>query len=84
MTMKIVSFRRGRKTQNLRQAIIVIDKVNTKEEANKYIGKKVEIAFSKNSIRGVVTHAHGGKGRVVARFRRGLPGQALTKEVKAL
>ena len=84
MTMKIVSFRRGRKTQNVMQAIVKIDKVNDRESAQKYIGKRVEITFSKNSIKGVVTRAHGDKGRVVARFRRGLPGQAITKEIKSV
>ncbi|MCL4400850.1 50S ribosomal protein L35ae [Candidatus Parvarchaeota archaeon] len=84
MVIKIVSFKRGRKTQNLRQAVLKIEKVSTKEEAKKYIGKKVEVSFSKNSIRGVVTKTHGDNGRVVVRFRRGLPGQALTKEVKSL
>ncbi len=84
MAIKIVSFRRGRKTQNVMQAILKIDGVNTKENAEKYIGRKVEVMFSKNYIRGVVTRVHGDNGRVIARFRRGLPGQALLKVVKEL
>lgn len=84
MAMKIISFRRGRKTQNLMQAIVKIDKINDRQAAMKYIGKRVEIMFSKNSIKGVITRAHGDNGRVVARFRRGLPGQAITKEIKSL
>jgi large subunit ribosomal protein L35Ae len=84
MVMKIVSFRRGRKTQNVLQAILKIDGVSTRTDAGKYIGKKVEVTFSKNFIRGVITRVHGDNGRVVARFRRGLPGQALLKQVKEL
>ncbi len=79
---KIVSYRRGRKTQNPRQAIAKIADVNTKEEAAKFIGKRVELSFPKNPIKGVVTKTHGDKGRVIIRFRRGMPGQAITKEVK--
>ncbi len=84
MSIKVVSFRRGRKTQNLQQAVLRIDGVKNREEAKSYIGKKVEVSFSKNSIKGVITRAHGDNGRVVARFRRGLPGQAITKEAKSL
>ncbi|MCL5009461.1 MAG: 50S ribosomal protein L35ae [Candidatus Parvarchaeota archaeon] len=84
MTMRILSFRRGRKTQNTMQAVLKISGVNDRESAAKYIGKKVEVSFSKNSIRGSITRVHGDNGRVVARFRRGLPGQALLKEVKEL
>lgn len=84
MAIRIVSFRRGRKTQNLLQAVLKIDGVGDRETAAKYIGKRVELTFSKKSIRGVITRVHGDNGRVVARFRRGLPGQALLKTVKEL
>ncbi|MCL4398975.1 50S ribosomal protein L35ae [Candidatus Parvarchaeota archaeon] len=84
MEMKIVSFRRGRKTQRSNQAIIKIQDVADREAAKKFIGKKVSISFSKrpeSRIVGVITRLHGDNGKVVARFRRGLPGQALTKEL---
>ncbi len=81
-SIKIVSYRRGRKTQNTRQAIARISEVNTKEAASKFVGKRVELPFPKNPIKGVITGTHGGKGRVIIRFRRGIPGQAITKEVK--
>lgn len=79
---KILSYRRGRKTQKVNQAIASIDKIGNREEAAKFIGKKVEIAFSKSSIKGVIVKPHGNKGKVIIRFRRGLPGQAMNKEVK--
>jgi large subunit ribosomal protein L35Ae len=79
---KLLSYRRGRKTQKMNQAIASIEKVDSREEAKKFIGKKVEIAFSKSSIKGIIVKPHGGKGRVVIRFRRGLPGQAMNKEIK--
>jgi large subunit ribosomal protein L35Ae len=79
---KILSYRRGRKTQTVNQAIASIEKIDSRESAGKYIGKKVEIAFSKSSIKGVIVKPHGNKGKVVIRFRRGLPGQAMNREVK--
>jgi Ribosomal protein L35AE/L33A len=80
--MKILSYRRGRKTQTQNQAVIKLDKAETREEATKYIGKRVEVSFSKASIRGTITRVHGNKGKVVARFNRGLPGQIKNKEIK--
>jgi large subunit ribosomal protein L35Ae len=79
--MKIVSFRRGRKTQRVNQVIVKIDGVNDRDKAKEYTGKKVQIKFSKAYIIGVVMHPHGDSGRVVVRFRRGLPGQAINKEI---
>jgi large subunit ribosomal protein L35Ae len=84
MSAKIVSFRRGRKTQNVLQAVLKLSDVYDRESAKKYLGKRVELPFSKTSIKGVITRTHGDNGKVVARFHRGLPGQALTKEVKLL
>ncbi len=80
--MKILSYRRGRKTQTQNQAIIKLDKAETRAEASKYIGKRVEVSFSKTSIRGTITRVHGNKGKVVARFNRGLPGQIKNKDAK--
>ena len=79
---KVLSYRRGRKTQKVNQAIASIDKIGNREEAAKFIGEKVDRAFSKSSIKGVIEKPHGNKGKVIIRFRRGLPGQAMNKEVK--
>ncbi len=82
MNQKILSFRRGRKTQTLNQAIVSTTAKN-REEAKKMIGTRMEIKFSKAVIKGVVTRVHGSKGKVVVRFRRGLPGQAINRELKS-
>lgn len=79
-TNRILSFRRGRKTQNVNQAVVSTSAKN-REEAQKMIGTRMEIKFSKAVIKGVVTRAHGSKGKVVVRFRRGLPGQAINREL---
>lgn len=80
--MKIVSYRRGRKTIYNNQAIIQLDNVKTRDEAKAFIGKKVRLDFPSTYIIGVITKVHGKNGRVIARFRRGIPGQSINKEVK--
>ncbi|MCW1292394.1 MAG: 50S ribosomal protein L35ae [Candidatus Rehaiarchaeum fermentans] len=82
MKAVIVSYRRGRHTQKLRQAIVKIEGIKNREEAKKLIGKEVEISFSKASIKGKITRAHGNNGKVVVLFERGMPGQAIGKEIK--
>ncbi len=79
----VLSYRRGRHTQNPKQVIIRVEGVESKEEAMKLVGKKV-IWRSKSGkeIVGVITAPHGSKGKVRARFEKGLPGQALGTEVE--
>lgn len=78
----LVSYRRGRNTQNPHQALIRVDGVETKEEAQKLVGKKVAWKGKKVVIKGEVTAPHGANGVVRAIFERGLPGQAMTTEVE--
>ncbi len=76
MEITILSYRGGRKTRKMNQAIAVVSGVSSKEEASKLIGKKVVIKFKKSSIVGVINRTHGDNGRVIIRFRRGLPGES--------
>ncbi len=80
--MKIVSYRRGRKTVRNNQAIVQLDNVKNAQEAKAFIGRKVRIDFPSTYIIGVITKVHGRNGKVVVRFRRGLPGQSINKEIK--
>ena len=74
----IVHFRLGAKKQNPKQAIIEIPGVKNYKEAAKYLHKKViwETSTGKKFI-GFIRRLHGRKGRVIAYFRRPLPGQAV-------
>lgn len=82
MKGQILSYRRGRKTQTTNQLIIRVSSSETREKAKGLIGKKVTFTTSgKKKIQGEITRAHGGKGLVVARFEKGLPGQAFNKNV---
>ena len=79
---KVIQFRRGRKTVHERHFLIDVGAKN-KEEAEKFIGKKVTWKSpAGKTIRGEIRSAHGNKGIVRAIFEIGLPGQAITQEVE--
>ncbi len=78
----IVSYRRGRHTVHPNQAIIKIEGIEERSKAFTFAGKKVVYSTKSGKvIKGVISKAHGKKGLVVARFKKGLPGQAIGKEV---
>jgi len=75
---RIIHFRLGAKSQNPREVIVEVDGVNDIKEANKLIHHKVIWKSDKGlEIRGVVKKTHGKKGRIIVRFRKPLPGQAI-------
>ena len=81
---QIIQFRRGRKTYKPRHFILDLG-AKTRQEAEKFIGKEVEWQSpgkQKKIIKGKISSAHGNKGLVRAIFEKGLPGQAVTKEVE--
>ena len=78
----IVSYRRGPKTQRSRECLIHFSNVRSRSEASQLIGRRVAWTDGKNNIVGTIVSPHGNKGLVRARFRRGLPGQALGTTVK--
>ena len=85
MKAKIIQFRRGRKTFKPRHFLIEIDGSNSREDASKFVGKKVVwTSEGKNAkqINGKVSSAHGGNGVIRAIFEKGLPGQAIGTEVE--
>jgi len=81
----IKNYRRGRHTQNPRQAIIEIAGIDSRSKAFSLVGKVVEYKTpSGKVIRGKILAAHGNSGAVRARFARGLPGQAIGTKVQIL
>ena len=79
----IVSFRRGRHTYKPRHFIIEIEKIETRNEAEKYVDRDLEWKSPAGKIiRGKIRTAHGNKGLVRAIFEKGLPGQAINTEVE--
>ena len=85
-----VSFRRSKRNINPNQALLEIQGVSSKEEANWYVGKKVASIIKgehkgEETINwGVITQEHGNSGVVRAKFDRNLPPQMLGKQVRVM
>ncbi len=80
---KVIQFRRGRHTVHERHFIIEINGIDSREKAEKFVGKEVEWKTpSGKIIKGKISAPHGNKGLVRAIFEKGLPGQAITTEVE--
>jgi large subunit ribosomal protein L35Ae len=78
MEARILSYRRGRHTEHTDQFIVSMAGVGEKAEARKYVGKGIYWETpAKKRISGKITHTHGNSGTVIARFDKGLPGQAI-------
>ncbi len=78
----IVNYGVGPKTQRSKECIIQFAHVNSVSEASRLIGRKVAWQSGRNRIIGKIVALHGKKGLVRARFRKGIPGQALGTTVK--
>jgi len=75
MNAKIVNYVRGRKTQTRNEAILALDDPS---KATSLTGHSVRLTISSGTLFvGRVIGKRGSKGCVVARFSRGLPGEAL-------
>jgi len=62
--------------------IVVVEGVNSREDAEKLVGKKVTWKSPANkTINGKVASAHGNKGAVRVIFETGMPGQAIGTKV---
>jgi len=65
--------------------VLFIEKCDSKEKAEKYVGKSVEYKTeADNVIKGKIKKAHGRNGCVLADFEKGMPGQSLGRTVKIL
>lgn len=78
----IVNYRVGPKTQRPKECIIQFTHITSASEASRLIGRRVAWKSGKNKIVGKIVALHGKKGLVRARFRKGVPGQALGTSVE--
>lgn len=78
----IKNYRVGPGTQRSKECIIKFPHVTSVSEASRLIGRKVAWKLGKKKIVGKIVALHGGKGLVRARFRKGVPGQALGTKVE--
>lgn len=83
MKGRLSNYRRGVHTEYTNQYVIEVDGVNDRASASGIIGKRVVWKTSTGKeIIGKVSKAHGNSGAVLARFEKGLPGQAIGTEVE--
>ncbi len=79
----IANYRMGRHTQQTNQYIVKVEGIESKDKAKDLIGKKVTwTSTGGKALVGTLTHTHGNKGALRARFEKGLPGQAIGNAVE--
>jgi len=80
----IVSCRRGPKTQKPKEHILSFSGIESVGVVARLIGRKVAWPVRKHEVRGKIVALHGKNGLVRARFRKGVPGQALGSLVEII
>jgi len=82
MQGRIVSYRRSQRDQTTNQAVVLIEGVKNRAEAQALVGKTASWKSVHAVIPGVVSGPHGNSGAVRIHFTRGIPGQAITQFVE--
>ena len=83
MEATIVNFRRGISTQKDSHMVIQVPGTDSREKAEKLVGKKVVWKSpAGKELKGEIRAAHGNKGAVRAIFESGMPGQSLGTKVE--
>ncbi len=83
MKGRLTNYRRGVHTEYTNQYIVEVDGVKDRSSAAGILGKRVVWKTTTGKeIVGKVSKAHGNSGAVLARFGKGLPGQAIGTEVE--
>lgn len=83
MKGRLSNYRRGVHTEYTNQYVVEVDGVEDRPSADGIVGRKVIWKTSSGKqIVGKISKAHGNSGAVLARFDKGLPGQAIGTEVE--
>jgi large subunit ribosomal protein L35Ae len=81
----ILSYRRGRHTQNVNQVLVELEGLDSRKKAKEFVGKKlIWKTSSGKEIKGEIIAIHGNKGVVRAKFERNLPGQSFGTKVQLI
>ena len=81
---KIMNYRIGIRTQTSRECLIQFSNVSSEAQAGKFIGKNIVWKSGEKRIAGKIIGFHGKKGIVRAKFKKGVPGQALGTTVELM
>ena len=84
LTGIIVNYRIGPRTQRSRECILKFANARSSSEAARLIGRKITCSVGERKIRGKIVALHGRRGLVRARFRKGVPGEALGTRVQII
>jgi large subunit ribosomal protein L35Ae len=79
---RIINYRIGIRTQHSRECLIQFNGVDSAAQAGRLLGQKVVWKGEKRKFIGKVVGFHGKNGIVRAKFRKGVPGQALGTTVE--
>jgi large subunit ribosomal protein L35Ae len=79
---RIVNYRIGIRTQASHECLIQFTHLTSASQAGQLIGQKVVWKGEKKSFNGIILGAHGKNGALRARFKKGVPGQALGTTVE--
>jgi len=80
----IISYRKGPKTQKPKECLLKFPHITSPSEASSLIGRKVAWPIRDRKCIGKIVALHGRKGIVRARFRKGVPGEALGSLVEII
>jgi large subunit ribosomal protein L35Ae len=78
----VINYGVGQKTQKSKDCLIRFPKLESPSEAARLVGRKVGWPVGERKIIGKIVALHGNNGVVRARFRKGLPGQAVGTQVE--
>ena len=80
----IIDYRKGLKTQKSGECLISFSTIGTVSGVGQLIDRKIAWPVGELKLKEKIVALHGKKGFVRARFRRGLPGQALGNRVEII
>ena len=77
----IVHYRQNRHTTDGNQIIVQPEGCDSREAAEKLVGKSVTWNTGKQDLVGKIASAHGNSGAVRVVFEKGMPGQSLGQQI---
>jgi large subunit ribosomal protein L35Ae len=81
---RITNYRIGIRTQSSRECLIKFNGVDSAAQAGSLMGQKVVWKGANKTLVGKITCLHGKSGTVRAKFKKGVPGQALGTTVEVI
>jgi large subunit ribosomal protein L35Ae len=81
---RIMNYRTGPRSQMSRECLIQFANIDSSAQAGQFVGRRVMWKGEKSKLIGKIVGLHGKKGAVRAKFKKGVPGQALGTTVELL